>query len=234
MDVVYALGRGSHWGDNELRYSLRSINKYLSNYSKVWIIGDVPRFPIHNINFLAYKENSLYPAVNIMNKLTLACTNENISDRFLFFNDDHFLLNYYDAYDFPFYYCGDLKDVVNKTVYIETIKNTIHCLHDNDLPTKNFDIHTPIVYHKKLFLEIINKYNWDVNHGLCIKSLYCNTLKINGSYMEDGKIRRSKDEDQLRHWLANHSIFSVSDECLNNTIKKRFDIIYPKKSKYED
>lgn len=232
-DVVYALGRGSFWNDNELRYSLRSIQRFLKGYNKVWIIGNVPRFPVRNLNYIAFLENGRYPSVNIKNKILTACRSEHISDKFIFFNDDHFLLKEFEAQEFPYYYCGDLKDVRNATNYMHTVENTVAALTAAGHPTKNFDTHTPIVYDKKLFKSIMAQYDWSVQHGLCIKSLYCNTLGMRGMYAEDGKMYRGKNEEQLRHWLSHHDIFSIGDECLNHLLKNRFPIIYPTKSKYE-
>jgi hypothetical protein len=42
MDLVYVLGSGSRWGDNELRYSLRSVEKHLKGYNNVYLVGDKP------------------------------------------------------------------------------------------------------------------------------------------------------------------------------------------------
>ena len=39
MDVVYILGKGSVWKDNEIRYSLRSIEKHLTGFDRVFIVG---------------------------------------------------------------------------------------------------------------------------------------------------------------------------------------------------
>lgn len=233
MDVIFALGRGSMWNDNELRYSLRSIVKHLKGYSKIWIVGNVPKFPIKNLNYIHFLENGRYPAVNVKNKILTACINEKVSDQFVFFNDDHFLLKDFDVNSFPYFYCGDLTDVRNATNYIHTVENTISVLKSAGCATKNFDTHTPIVYDKKAFWDVMHRYNWTIPHGLCIKSLYCNTLGIRGTYAEDGKIYRSKNEEQLRSWLSKHDIFSIGDECLNYFLKNRFPIMYPTKSKYE-
>ncbi len=41
IDLVYILGKGSKWSDNEIRFSLRSIEKYF-DYRKIFIIGEKP------------------------------------------------------------------------------------------------------------------------------------------------------------------------------------------------
>jgi len=44
MDIVYVLGSGSEWDDNEIRFSLRSVEKYLTGVGNVYIIGKKPNF----------------------------------------------------------------------------------------------------------------------------------------------------------------------------------------------
>jgi len=44
VDVVYPLSNGSHWDNNELRYSLRSLEKYALNLGRVFVVGP-PRKP---------------------------------------------------------------------------------------------------------------------------------------------------------------------------------------------
>ena len=44
VDLVYVLGKGSRWQDNELRFSLRSVSKNLSNVGQIFIVGQIPDF----------------------------------------------------------------------------------------------------------------------------------------------------------------------------------------------
>jgi hypothetical protein len=42
IDVVYPLGTGSVWQDNELRYSLRSLEKNFPDLGRVYVVGHKP------------------------------------------------------------------------------------------------------------------------------------------------------------------------------------------------
>ncbi len=45
MDIVIALGTGSRWMDNELRYALRSIEKHLKGHTgRILLIGQRPKW----------------------------------------------------------------------------------------------------------------------------------------------------------------------------------------------
>ena len=232
IDIVIPLNNKSHWRDNELKYALRSIEKHLSNYGAIYIIGKKP-VSVSNVNHIPYPDQHLYPARNIYAKILKACKNKNISEDFLFMNDDHFLLNNFDASQFPFFYKGYLKeDLGNRTDYKHTVENTIKVL-ESSHPTKNFDTHTPILYNKKKFSEKLDIYNWDIPHAYTIKSLYCNVLDIPGEYEPDGKIRRAKDTSMIDLYLRSKKVFSIDDTALNKDMKNYLERLYPNKSKYE-
>jgi hypothetical protein len=42
IDIVYVLGTGSNWSDNEIRFSLRSVFKNLTNIGQIFIVGEKP------------------------------------------------------------------------------------------------------------------------------------------------------------------------------------------------
>ena len=45
VDLVYPLNKlCSHWRNQELRYSLRSVEKFVKNYRNIYIIGDKPKY----------------------------------------------------------------------------------------------------------------------------------------------------------------------------------------------
>lgn len=189
MDVCYTLGKGSKLKDFELRMSIRSVEKYLGNVGKVWIIGEIPEF-IQNVNHIPAHDLYPVPDRNIMTKLTIACNQIELTESFLFMNDDHFLLDYFDADNFPYFYDGDLQTYCKKRGmdgYGRRAANSLKTLQTIDLPTKYFDIHTPITYNKELFQKHVSSLDW-TKEGYIIKSLYGNAIKTEGVQMKDNKI----------------------------------------------
>lgn len=233
VDIIIPLGSGSHWHDNELRYALRSIQMRLSNWRNVYIVGNKPPKWSKDLIHVPFPDQYKYPARNIFAKVMKACKLQDVSENFLFMNDDHFLLQNFDATKFPFFYKGFLKeDLSNLTDYRYTIENTIKQLNGTH-PLKNFDTHTPILYNKKKFVEIMDLYNWDTPHAFAIKSLYCNVQNIVGVYEPDIKIRRAKTTEMLIPFLNGKKVFSVDDTALNYDLMNYFETLFPEKSKYE-
>jgi len=189
IDIVYTIKKGgSRSNDKELIYSLRTVEKHLKNYRNVYIIGHKPDF-ITNVIHIPAEDKNTVPDANILRKLLIACDHPDISESFLFFNDDHYLLQDFDAPNFPYYYCSTLKMYLKRRVndaYGRRTYNTMTYLMKNQLPTKHFDIHFPIVYDKQKFKECFKKLP-ETHQGYVLKSLYANILKIQGIEVKDCK-----------------------------------------------
>lgn len=241
VDVVYILGTGSKWQNNEIRYSLRSIEKYLLNYGNVFIVGEKPDF-VQNVIHIPIADGVEDAASNIMAKIVYACASPLISKHFLCMQDDIFLLNYFVADKFPYYKDGSLYDLLLSTPidnwYRKNILSTRDCLQNKSKKSDHFDTHVPIIYDKPSFVTVMSQYDWNAASYL-IKSLYCNTLRIEGEQLADSKIRQRIGLDPAREFVKDKTIFSIGDECLRNTkfaksaIPKLLQELYPNKSKYE-
>jgi hypothetical protein len=216
----------------ELRYTLRGIEKYFPDLENVFIIGDHPRFLQNVIHIPATdSRDRKHKALNIKNKLLLACSDKRVSDSFAMFNDEHFLLKpWQPVYD----HCGSLEDSLRRynahQSYRNTLSNTYNQLNNSGL---NFDTHSPIVFQKDIFLRTVTTVNWSRPWGYGIKSLYCNMAGITGEKRTDLKIKQSWSKENINGLLLNHSYFSIDDRALNNHMIKVLQELYPKKSIYE-
>lgn len=187
MTVLYPLGTGSRYGNFELRMSLRSIEKNLSGFTNVVLIGEKPPW-IHNITHVGFKDTSRIADQNICRKILRACECEEVTEDFLFFNDDHFLLHPFTI-DFPYFYNDTLEKYVKKksgSEYAKRARNTLDYLINRELPIKHFDIHTPIIYNKSHCKAIFSALPW-TSSGYILKSVYANSLRIEGVNVQDHK-----------------------------------------------
>src|SRR3990172_140810 len=176
MDAVYILGKGSHWGNNELWYSLRSVEKYVENLGNVFIVGECPGW-LKNIIPLPCPPDGPVKERNIMEKIMVASKCPLVSASFLFINDDHFLLQPIGSI-LPHYYDGNLQELLAarnliKNEYTKAVENTYNACKPLDSQL-HYDIHCPISIVKDTFIEAMESVNWNVYAGYLVKSLYAN------------------------------------------------------------
>lgn len=226
IDIVYLLGSGSLLKDLEIRMSLRSAEKYLTNYDKVYVVGGKPDWLLTE-HIPADDDKTKVPDYNMMAKMKLACESPSISEDFLLFHDDHFLNGPFDAVTFPYFYSGMLDTYVKTRGldgYGRRANNTLQHLITNNLPLKYFDTHTPIRINKALFLKYVANLDWSKKDGYIIKSLYANALKEEGVEEEDRKINQPP-QPKIK-------VFS-SYPHMKASVTRYLQEQFPEKSKFE-
>lgn len=236
MDVVIPLGNGSNWNNTELKFALRSLVAYCHNVDNVYIIGEKPNWIKSIVHIPAMDmQGSQYKERNIYNKIMIACSLAELSPDFLFMNDDHYLLSRIPP--LWCYYHDMLSTTVDNRVahdsYYYALRNTLEVLDSKHLPTKNFDCHAPVVYNKDKFKRVMSTYDWTVHYGYVIKSLYCNTLGINGKKCEDLKITSHLKCAHLEALVSGRKFFSIGDGATGSDMEIFLQYLFPKKSKYE-
>lgn len=236
VDVMIPLGIGSKNADLELRMCLRGIEKHLTNVRNVYIIGERPKW-ITNIIWKSAKDerSSRYKERNIFKKIKLACSLPELSDDFLFLNDDHFLLSNFDASKFPYHYKCFLSDTMlkNQGNYRRTMNHTKKYLKSIEKEELDFDTHCPILYNKDLFLKSFEGINWNIDYGYGIKSMYCGINGIKGDHVPDCKIQTKQSSEKIRSIISDRQYFSIGDGGFTHDMKMILEELYPNTSKYE-
>jgi len=253
IDVVYVLGRGSRWEDNELRFSLRSVHKHLQNVGTVFVVGERPRFNHYVREPMAWErpfdgQRALFHVPfpdlhhnkerNIYEKVLHACSLRFVSSPFLFMNDDHFLLQDFDADTFPDFHKADLSVAAQAmpgySSYRQTLEHTREVLVERGLPTANFDVHCPIRYDAERFRAVMPTYDWTHPRAFAVKSLYGNSVGLAGTLQRDGKFSFvPTDQRMLVEYVRDRPFFSVGDHAVNEHLADFLLGLYPDPSPWE-
>lgn len=231
--IILPLGHGSRNNDLELRYCLRSIEKHLTGYGDIFIVGEKPGWlqNVVHIPCADHGDKTYDKERNIFTKIMTACADERVTDDFLFLNDDHYLLQDYRAGHFPYYYYGMLSEKRTVTDYKNTIWNTQK--HHGEINPYYADIHCPILYNKVKFIEWVAALDWWVHFGFAIKTVYCNGILPLMVEYPDLKINEPLTAAQITEQLTGRAWFSIGDKAFHGEIKKVLQDLYPKKSNYE-
>jgi hypothetical protein len=235
IDVVIPYrSTGNH---ESLRYALRSLSKYITGVRKVRLIGDMPPWltdvvvqPFPPGNGMNQKE------ANICQRVLHVIKNQpDLTDNFLYFHDDHFILDYYPAALFPAYYCGTLKEAEREAgqgPYSITVKNTMEALGGGHV--LNFDAHCPLVINKSKFQGVVSRVDWRKRYGYCLKTLYMDGIELTFcDYEDDLKIRKPMWNVEVKHLIEGRQWFSADDKAMTKQFVELLQELYPEKSKWE-
>lgn len=242
IDIVYVLGQGTTWNNNELRYSLRSVEKYLKNYRNVYLIGNNKPDFLDNVTYYHVDDISKKPQKNVAACLYVASNLEKLSDNFMFFNDDFYLLKNTDASTYPIYHNpskgNDLIVHAKDDNYRRKIECTVSKIWEltGDKPYSYYDLHLPIIFNKKELDRVLRWYGFtDDKEGLLVRTMYGNLANIpmNREQSSSRKINIPLELNMLKQINRKAKFFSIGEEGLNDDMKQYLEELYPNKSKYE-
>ena len=172
MDIVYFVKESP--ANEELRYSLRSVERNFP-HRHVWFIGGKPD-RLEPDRWLHVVQNNATKWDNTSLLLKTACKNSNISDDFVLFNDDFFIMK--PVEELPYYSDGTIQERVNSlhtkyhkdSSYSSRLQNTAKILKDAGFPTISYAVHYPIIINKEEMLETFERFPT----GLMWRSIYGN------------------------------------------------------------
>lgn len=234
MDLLYILSNGSKFNNDELKYSLRTVEKHFKGVDNIVIVGERPDFISDEIKYHYIKEAEGNKEYCIAKKILTACELGYVKGDFLFMNDDFFFTKEVDANDYPYYYKGCLSEEAPDPNYNQSIINTYEYLKNNNKSTLHFDVHTPIIYNTDKFIGLKEAWEKSKSHyfGMVVKSTYCNWYGIEGEIYEDAKIHELLTASDFER-IYNTNCFSCSDLGWVHGIADYLEVMYPNPSKYE-
>ena len=247
MDVVYVIGRGSKWQNNELRYSLRSICRYGIGLGKVIIVGDeLPEFV--NEDKVTYLECNDQPgdspARNVYRKIAHVFARTDL-DAFLLSSDDHFFIKptYFDLY--PLYYkgarmpSGSEKGIGDKR-YTQTMADTGRYMEELGLDMRFFEGHTNKLYMRvawSLMSDSIERWMSGTEYGISTNApMQACILKVFPmfpcQYRKDIKLEHLNTPED-RKQLKDANSFSIYDSAINSGVAEYLAGLFPSPCRFE-
>lgn len=211
MDIVYILGNGSLANNEEIRYSLRSAQKYMLDLDKVFVVGECPDF-LTNIIHIPADDPFKKPWQNALNKIKKACQHSDLSSDFLLFNDDFFMLQPFFGDSFPFLYIPN-SDGGNSGRF-------------------SYAIHCPIKLNKDLFLQMPLT---PLDSGdYSVRSFYCNFFGVPGEPGRDVIMTRGGTAPPMSQIIAGADFFSAGNQIMLDQHFLQFLYeLYPEPSRFE-
>ena len=233
MDILYILGKGSPFGNEELRYSLRSLETNGTNIGNLFLVGEKPAFLDYSkVTHLPFIEKGVKD-YRIASKIMHACQSGLIGEDFIFCNDDFFFMNSFDAAKFPYYQKGALLKGKAVRAYQEHLEITRDYLISQGKKALHYDVHCPIIYNCEKFMSLAPTWEYSgTTIGLTVKSIYANMNDIFGVDYEDVKLKQLIDP--IDYYFARlNECFSISDSAWKHGVESFLQKEFPTKSKWE-
>jgi hypothetical protein len=242
IDVAYKLGSNSDWGNyEELRYSIRSLQKNFKNLGNIFIVGSSPDWAcngyFHALND-PYRTNK---DANLINKLIVAAKIPLISDYFLNMSDDYFLTKPLEITDetqlkVP-YFDNSVPQPKEERPnrWNKRLRRTFDHLDKLGLKSNCYEIHAPQLLNKKLFPDTVLRYPFGEDIGMCGNTLYFNTVEqkgeVLGKQVPENYVGRVKNKTQKIP--KNCTWINTTPKGMGDNIKDYLQKEFSEKSDYE-
>jgi len=225
MDIVIPY----RWSDtDELKYCLRSLKNI--PHREVFIVGDKPDFINDKIIFIKNSQKGNNCQHDSELSLRLALQDDRLSDEFMLFNDDFFIMDKIE--EIENYNSGTLLDKIKSRPeamfhnHNQGMKNTIDFLGDKN--ALNYELHIPMIMNKQKRLELSQNIVGILERKLILpRSIYGNTLCDIKDFRKDVKLYHDSDEITDKYFASTtNSSFNGRN---GDIIKSKFN----RKCRYE-
>lgn len=159
-DVVYVV-RPTADDNEDLRYSLRTLKNVKHGKVFVYATPPAPRWLSSEVNVIEVpRTGHIEPFADVNLKLTMACCSGDVSDRFIFMNDDFFILH--PLKEIPYWTLGllDTRRKAYKTfgTYAKDLVACRNVLEALGKDTIDFETHAPIMFNASKLLSVVCNY----------------------------------------------------------------------------
>lgn len=224
LDIVYFIKNTPH--NEEFRYSLRSVCQNMP-FNRVWVFGGCPQKIVPDVR-VRVEQTGRTKWDKVRNMYKLVCENKEITDDFIMFNDDFYVMRPTDRL-VPLYR-GSLSEHISvleskrPSEYSKLLRRCRDVLGGEPL---SYELHTPFIFNKEKLLRLLEDYP----DAHCMRTMYGNLYKIGGEQSNDVKIF-----DIHPQFAYQESRFLSTDDSvvnINNDIWRWLWKTLEKKCKYE-
>lgn len=230
MDIVYPVRPGDN--NDELRYSLRTLEQNYPQHGAVWIVGYKPNW-VTNVKFIpgnGHTGPKHHWNWNVYRNILSAAEHPDMPAEFVIFNDDFFITQ--PVADIPVYYHGSLIKQCSgirknpKTWWHHSLLHTLDVLQADGYPNPiSYEIHCPLPVNKYNMAGALRRFVDVGYYPPQWRTVYGNLNHIGGTQRPDCKARH-QGGPVLKPF---HSTADASFRFYRRFFQQRFS----KPSKYE-
>jgi hypothetical protein len=241
VDVIYPVGSGSRWDNNELRYSLRALEKNFLDLGRVFVCGAKPPW-LTNVIHIDVPDLPRNKDANLIDKVLAACK-AGMSDLFVRSSDDELILRPVHASDLLHFHGGNLAErgeaFFSQNPWHERLRHTYNALRRRGVSTWHFDTHIPTLCQKALFEKVASEYPYGKGRGYTINTWYLNHEGVENPPPLDGRkltLERATPGGsvaEIRAKIAGKQYLGYNDAGLTAALKQVLQEMFPTPSRFE-
>lgn len=242
--VVIPYVKNKAQGD-ELKMALRSFDKFLRFGVNVVIIGDREEWMSDVVTVIEHECVSDNPQIDVLEKLKLAIAADEVTDKFIWSNDDIYLvapvmLAHIEVPKNK----GILRPELYKGIYRDNMERTVALL--ADFPKLDFGTHTPVVYEKQSLVDMFERFPELNTGGYLISSVYFNTLfpefdpisSIELNWQSDNIalsiVSKQPDHKKFQELVSKKIFLNNAESGYSDFLMKYLLEMFPDKSEFEE
>ena len=235
IHIVYPLKKSSVGDSDEIKYSLRSLEKHLKDPFDVTIIGYKPKWlDITKVKYIPSDETD-NKENNILTSYLMAV---NMYSEFVVFHDDYFLNN--DVYYEDLKQTRYLQDFHNvkqfgPRKFQQGLKLCFEEVTEAGYRGLNYCTHTPMYFKSDIVKQVVDKFDLLNRYFVSFESYYYNFIKAEktAKQVDDVKVARYnaklfRDKDAEGKLFVNFDEKGMLSGIYNYIMRK-----FPEKSKFE-
>lgn len=248
MDILYIHGKGfSNWHYNELRYSLRGLDKFGQHVDRIFIAGWCPPFVNRNtVTYIPVRDETTIKHHNIQRCIEQAVSQTDIGEEFLLSSDDHFYIAPTDFDAYPFYWRGvELPTSVNpkdpNRDYRTTLYSTRRVLEACGLPCHHLAWHGNTHFSRRIWesdrMVLMRRLALTMPEGCeptcLIGNLRVATEGVQLVVREDCKVGQDTSKEDFEKKIQDRECVSATDNIERSVLAPFLQNLLPHKSKWE-
>ena len=237
----------------ELKYSLRSLDRFFDEDFEVWIVGDLPSW-IKNVRHIPHKKteritsSATYDAVS---KLEQYIGNNDSPERFVRMYDDIYFISERTLADLEVTrYLFSYEELLSggcrsgSLIWQDQVRKSVEAVRQLGYPGYMTETHCPEVFEKKKMQKVIELF-CPLENRLLTSTLYFNVFPFD-RVLKDRKTERAlfygQENDfsygnlqgsQMQQAIKEKYFLNHNDLGLDTVLKKYISKLFPKKSRFE-
>lgn len=236
IDVLYIMGRDSLYNNEELKYSLRSLEKNGQGVGKVYIAGFCPDFVNRDEVVWVDVQDVSNPRFNHWWKVyNTFKSHPEMTKEVVLMYDDIFITKPTNLVKYPYYYSGVLRAATRENRYHLAKEKSYHFLNSIGESVLDFENHCPIRYNRSKFVKMEDIFDGLENDviGLSVRSVFANMYAKREEMKKQDDLKIREPVTDIEEVIKGHDYFSISANRFDGQVLKWLQDNFKEKSRFE-